>query len=789
MSYSSRLWPLAAILLAAPVAHAQEDVPVTADIPPPSEAPDTELRRETITVTARRVEENLQDVPIPISVLSADLLADTGSFNVGRLKELIPSLQFYSTNPRNTAVNIRGIGAPFGLTNDGLDAGVGFYVDGVFQARPAATTLDFIDVAQVEVLRGPQGTLFGKNTTAGAINITTRKPTFQPETDVELSYGNLGFTQAKASVSGPLAEHVAARLSFSGTRRDGTLYNTTEQGDLNTLDNLGLRGALLFAPSDALSITLAGDYTRQRPEGYALVPVSVAPTLRNPNRQYAAIAADLGYAPPSFNPFDRLTDADTRHKSNQDIGGLSLTAEWDVGPGTLTAITAWRYWDWDPSSDRDFIGLPITTISANPSEQRQWTQELRYAGDISPDLGFVIGAFGFHQTIDSTGNQEQGAAAARWLLNPASPGADTPGLLDGYGQTSDISSENTSAALFGQLEWRVTDRLRLLPGLRLNYDKKSVDYDAEVYGGLQTTDPVLIALQRSILSPLAYATETDDTNISGQLTAAYELTDTLNAYATYATGFKSVGLNLGGIPNDASGQPVLDAATVKPEDVRHVEVGLKAQPLPGLTANITAFNTEISDYQTQVVNAQVGVLRGYLANADKVRVRGVEFDGNLTVNDHLTLYTALAWTDGKYVSFTDAPPPIEGTGGPQVVDISGSRLPGISEWAGSLGGEFTTPGRFLGRDGDAFAAVDTSFRSDFSSSPSESRYMTVDGYALVNGRVGFRATDDWSVYLWARNLLDEDYFELLAAQPGSSGLIVGQPGDPRTWGITLTATF
>ena len=159
---------------------------------------------EAVVVTARRVEEVAQEVPIPVSVVSGDLVADAGAFNVNRLKELIPTVQFYSTNPRNSAINIRGLGAPFGLTNDGIEPGVGLYIDGVFYARPASATLDFLDVERIEVLRGPQGTLFGKNTTAGAINVTTRKPSFTPATDFELNYGNLGFVQAKASITGPL---------------------------------------------------------------------------------------------------------------------------------------------------------------------------------------------------------------------------------------------------------------------------------------------------------------------------------------------------------------------------------------------------------------------------------------------------------------------------------------------------------------------------------------------------------------------------------------------------------
>ena len=741
---------------------------------------------EGVVVTARRVEEQVQEVPIPVSVLSGELVASAGAFNVNRVKELIPTVQFYSSNPRNSAVTIRGIGSPFGLTNDGIEPGVGLYIDGVFYARPAAATLDFLDVAQVEVLRGPQGTLFGKNTTAGAINVTSKRPNFTPEANVEVAYGSYNFVQTKASVSGPLGNTVAARVSFSGTGREGFVYNTGTQTDTNTLNNLGFRGQVLIAPSKTLVINASVDHTRQRPEGYAQVVAGVVPTLRPANRQYPQIAADLGYTPPSVNAFDRLTDTDTSWQSNQDLGGGSVTIDWTVGPGRVTSSTAYRYWQWDPSNDRDFIGLPVTSISAAPSKQHQWTQEVRYAGAVSPRLNLVTGIFAFSQALDSNPSfkQEQGSAAARFLLAPSAAAA-TPGLLDGYGFDQFLRFRNVSAAAFGQLEWLITDRLRVLPGLRFNYDEKDVDFNQTVYGGLQTTDPVLVALKLSVLAPQAYTADVDDTNTSGQLTVAYKVSPSVNAYGTYSTGFKSVGLNLNGVPTDALGNPVLSAATVKPEDVHHVEFGVKTEPHPGITANFTVFNTGIKDYQTQVVNAQVGVLRGYLANAEKVRVRGAEFDGNARINQRLSFYGALAYTDGIYVSFPDAPPPLEDTGGPQVKDISGSVLPGISKWALTFGGEYNQPATVLGQRGEFFGAVDTSYRSEFSSSPSASRYLIVDGYGLINARAGFRWSAGWSVFLWSRNLLDKNYFEFLTAQPGNSGLYVGLPGDPRTVGLTV----
>ena len=666
---------------------------------------------------------------------------------------------------------------------------MGLYIDGVFYSRPASATLDFLDVEQVEVLRGPQGTLFGKNTTAGAINVTTRKPSFTPGSEVELNYGNFGYVQAKASVTGPLFKNVAGRLSFSGTQRDGVLLNTATGDDVNDLNNLGVRGQVLYAPSDRLAVTLAFDHTRQRPKGYTQVVAGVAPTLRPANRQYPQIAADLGYTAPSFNAFDRVTDVDTPMRSYQSLGGTSLNIDFKLGPGRVTSTTAYRFWDWKPSNDRDFIGLPVTSISAAPSYQTQWTQEVRYAGG-SRRFNYVTGVFVFDQNLDSDPSfkQEQGSAAARFLLAPT-PAAATPGLLDGYGFNQYLQYDNVSAAGYGQLEWRITDRLRVLPGLRLNYDSKKVNFDQQIYGGLQTTDPVLIALQQSVLAPQAYTADVDDTNLSGQFTGAYRIARSVNTYATYATSFKSVGLNLNGVPADALGRPILSAATVKPEDVKHFEAGVKTEPFPGVTANFSVFNTGIEDFQTQVVNASVGVLRGYLANAEKVRVRGVEFDGSARFGPHVSVYASGAFTDGKYVTFTDAPPPLEETGGPQVKDVSGSNLPGISGQAISFGGEYVAHGSVMSRPGEFFGAFDASYRSSFSSSASASTYLIVDGYSLVNVRAGFRATEGWTLSVWARNLFNKDYVDLLSAAPGNTGLYVSQPGDPRTFGVTLRLTF
>lgn len=744
-----------------------------------------------VVVTSRRRRELLQEVPIPVSVVSGALAEESGAFNVNRLKEMVPTVQLYSSNPRNTGLSIRGLGTTFGLTNDGIDPGVGFYVDGVYYARTAATTLDFIDVEQIEVLRGPQGTLFGKNTVAGAFNVTTRKPTFTPEGRAELSYGNYGFIQAKASISGPLGEHWAARVSFSGTQRDGLIYNVATQKRVNDLNNLGFRGQLLYEPSDNLQILLAGDLTRQRPDGYAQVFAGVAPTQRAEYRQFEQIIADLHYELPSRNPFDRIIDHDTPWRSGQDLGGISANVDVKVGPGTLTSTTAWRFWNWNPSNDRDFTGLQGLALSQAPSRHDQWSQEVRWAGNLSTSLSAVVGVFAFGQQLnaDPAHTEESGRDQWRFAQNSQSELWQTPGLFEGYGIKSYPSMKTFSGAIFAQVDWAITPRLRLLPGIRLNYDDKSVNFRRETYGGLQTDDPDLLALKNTVYSDQAFEANIDDTNLSGQLTLAFKASDKINTFATFSTGFKPVGLNLGGLPN-ANGQPMLELAVIQPESVRHYEVGVKAQPTRNISLGLTVYNTDVSDYQAQVQAADLSVNRGYLANAEKVRVRGVEFDGTVRFNSFFSLYGSLAYTDGNYVRFTNAPPPLEETGGPTFKDVSGGQLPGISEWAASFGGESATrTTSFLGQEGEFVLAVDGFSRSSFSSNPSPSAYLIVEGYTLLNGRAGFRAAEGVSLYLWVRNAFDKDYFEQLLPGAGNAGHYAGVLGDQRTYGVTLRYIF
>ncbi len=815
---------------AAEGAAAEDDAAATAAATATAQTDDDEVSRgDIIIVTARRRQETAQEVPVAISVIRGDSIEATGNFNVVKLQQLAPTLQVYTTNPRNTSVNIRGLGVPYGLTSDGFEQGVGIYVDDVYNSRVAAATFDFLDVDQVEVLRGPQGTLYGKNTTAGAINITTNQPTFDFEGRAEVTVGNLNYRQAKAAVSGPLTDKIAARIAIATTSRRGTLFNTRTDRWINEQDNLGLRGQLLFQPNEDLSITLAGDYSQQDPECCGTAFVRVGTTQRALNRQYDAVIARLqaanpgyNYIVPSRNVYDRLTDIDAPLQAGNIIGGASLRVKWDVGPGTFTSITAWRFWDWKPQNDRDFTGASVVSASNNPSQQDQYSQEFRYnyEGDT---VDFVVGLFGFKQRIDTQGLERQGIDATRYSLAPSTDPNNVynrPEVLNGLTANNTQYLKADSAALYGQVSYKLTPELTIQPGIRVNYDKKEGFYQRVVTTGAgqviascapsATAGNAVLTAQCGVYQPQLTQPSVSDWNFSYDINVNYKVAPDVLAYATYAKSFKTVGINQNGLPLDSNNQPVLSASTVKPESVDHFEIGIKTQFLNRLaTFNLTAFRTEIKNFQATVNGGQFGTVRGYLANAEKVVSQGIEADFKIRASDRFTAYANGAYTDAKYDKFTSAPCPPELSGGtfqpanttpdysqpgvpgalsPRQCDISGQRLPGVSKYAFSYGAEANVPVTLLAKDGQIYFGVDGNYRSHWNSNASPSIYTDVKGYALTNFRVGFRG-DGIDVFGWVRNAFDVNYIETLQVAPGNVGLIAGQPGDPRTWGGTIKVSF
>jgi len=746
---------------------------------------------ESVVVTARLRPEDAQTVPVSLSVVSGNALTVTRTDNPQQLQYLVPSLNYGSPNPRNTSYTIRGLGSSvvaIAQSNDGLEPGVGFYVDGVYHARPATAAFDFTDIERVEVLRGPQGTVFGKNSTAGAISIITRAPSFDFETRGELSGGDFGYFQAKGYVTGPISQDVALRLSGAITQRGGVLTNNFLRDRDNDIGTLALRGELLYQPSNDFHLRVSADYTQFLSHCCTQTYVTVGQTLKPAARQFPAMAAALNYTPPSTNPYARVADIDAALAVNTNEGGLTANADWNLGAVTLTSITGWRWWNWDAANDRDYTSIPVQLLQHIPSYQRQMSQEFRIASNGSNTIDYVAGLYWFYQRITGTPITGYGPQAAFWLIGPA-PTTPT-NLLDGY-RTDGFTRFNTfSYAAFGEATWNITNDLSVTGGIRYTYEDKDGSYTSDVSGGLATTNTTLINAKLSILRPQSYTATVSDGSPSGRGTISYQIADGIMAYGTYSRASKSGGINMSGLPLNPSNLPALSAAVIKPEQNTTWEVGFKTRLLEDhLLVNIDGFDTTVRDFQANVVDTGPGALRGYLANIDKVRVQGVEMDSNFVVDEHLSGHFSTTYSAGKYASYPNGPCPLEQIAtATTVCNLSGRPLSGLPVWSLSAGGEYNYPVTLLDEAGQIYLHGEYSYRSKTYGDPSDSRYTLMPGYSLLNTSLGLR-DGPWDFSFWVRNLTNEHYLQNVTVQAGNSGLVAGTPGDPRMAGVTLRASF
>ncbi|MBC2665218.1 TonB-dependent receptor [Novosphingobium flavum] len=741
-----------------------------------------------LVVTARRREESAETVPLAMTVVGTDSLTRTYTVNTAGLSQLVPTLNYSSPNPRNTSYTIRGLGSSvlaISSANDGLEPGVGYYVDQVYHARNATAAFDFADVDQVEVLRGPQGTLFGKNTTAGVIQVTTRAPEFVFGANAEVSAGNAGFLQAKASVTGPLVDDTLAfRLSGQDSKRGGVIYNTRLGRWQNGVETRTLRGQLLFRSGADFSFRLIGDWADFRGECCTQVYVRVAPTLKPAAQQYAALAAGQNYTVPSTNPYDRLTDIDARLNVATSEGGVSGIAEWHAGSATLTSVSAWRFWNWMVDNDRDYSGLAIQTTQRIPSRHDQFSQELRIASNGKQRLEYVGGLYFLTQKITGRPTSIYGPLATYWLLAPSA--TRTSALLDGYGSVGDTRFTAETIGVFGEVTWHLLPRLAATGGLRNTYESKDGSYLSVTSGGLAGTT-ALANDQQSILRAQSYTASVSDGSLSGRANLAWTLRDGVMAYVSYAKAAKSGGINMSGLPVDSTGAPVQGTAVVRPERNTTWEAGLKTQLLnKALTFNIDAYHVAVTDYQANVVDTVApAALRAYLANIPKVVVKGVEIDAALALGTRFTLRAAGSWAHGRYADYPKGPCPIEQIGsGTASCNLTGKALSGLPEWSGSLGGQYAAPLPLAGHSGSLVLNADVSARTSTYADASASAYMIIAGYSVVNASIGWRG-ERVEIDLFARNLFNRNYMQNLTAQTGNSGLIVGTPGDPRIIGVTL----
>ncbi|WP_375395579.1 TonB-dependent receptor [uncultured Sphingomonas sp.] len=741
-----------------------------------------------ITVTARYRTESVQKVPIAVTTLDGGKIDEQGAFNLKQVVQQLPSLNIQGISGRNQTITIRGIGTNAGGTNDGLEQGAGLYIDGVYRPRTGSVITDLMDIDSIQLLRGPQGTLFGKNTVAGAIDIRTREPVFENEARGELSYGNYNYLRGYGSIDTTIGDDIAFRASYLHTQRDGLIYNTRYNQAWDDLDNNAGRLDIVYKPSADFKLRVIADFSSQNGNvGFQSVTQVLPTTLANGTqvRGFYARSADVGYVPIAIDPFARAVDLDSSQHDKMPSWGVQARADWTTGGVTLTSITAYRNWKWLPNYDGDQIGANVLTQSSVVTHQQQFSQEIRAASRGAQTIDFTGGLYFFWQKADDLQETGYGRDASAWLTTANTPTATVSTLpsaaLNGLFAYAHVVPATYSYAGYGQATWNIASAFRLTAGLRYTYEHKTGLYDGYAGGTpapIASFDPALqatVAARRGALVPLGnYDVANNTGNLSGTVIAAYDVSAAVHGYASYSRGYKSPGINL---VAPATGIDIF----VKPEQVDAYEIGLKSRLLGGRAElNLAAFWSDVADYQANFVNTAVIPVVSYITNVGKLRSRGVEFDARATPLDGLTLTAAGAYDDAYYVSYKNAPTPYL-TSYLGVVDLSGQPASGAPKWSLTGSAEYVMKGSAV----DFYAGGDESYRSSFFAAVNLDPFSRVAGYTLTGLHAGIRKPDArWDVSVWVRNLFDKDYYNTRAVS-AQFGVVLAALGEPRTFGLTL----
>ncbi|WP_457882944.1 TonB-dependent receptor [Pseudomonas aeruginosa] len=751
-------------------APAEEAPPLASSVP---DKADTALGK--VTVTARRREEDSQKVPTPITVLGGETLEAQRISRVQDLQQVLPSVNVAYIHARQSSVAVRGIGN--NPASDGLEGSAGIYLDNVYLGRPGMAVFDLLDIEQLELLRGPQGTLFGKNTTAGVLNISTRAPTFTAERTVEVSGGQDGYFQGRGTVSGPLGETLAGRLSAYRTRDDGYIKNIHDDNYLNGGERQGARGQLLFEPNEDFSLRWIADYNEEDSSNGSMVVYGGA-------ERFWQRAALVG-ASPLRDPQRRKVNINGRQHVSVHQGGSSLEANWNLAGGyRLTSISAYRYWHFTPANDEQ---LNVSAINDTGVEvhDRQFSQEIRLASPTGGAFDYVVGAYAFRQNLGNKTFTSYGPLADLYLL-----GANLGALNDTYSKANG-KIETDSFALFAQGTWHLTERLDFTAGLRGTYEEKNAKVErfaplggAAVGGvGAAVRNGQLGAYDSGDLSQYNFAP-------SALLSLSYQFSDDLLGYASLSHGEKSGGVNLavGSAPSAGA-----DSLLVGPERANDAELGLKSTLFDRrLLLNANLFWTGIHGYQATTLYQAPGStqLVQVLANAGSVRSRGLEFEATALPLRGLTLNFNGSYNDVTYLSFKDAPCPAEVStrpGAPSSCDLTGQRVVGASKWIANLNGEYRwrLDDRF-----QPYVSASYAYRSAAEGTLDNSDLSKIDGYALVNLAAGLRSDlgdGQLDTSVWLKNAFDKDYY--LSAFASINGSYTASVGQPRTLGVSLRYDF
>lgn len=698
-----------------------------------------------IVVTAQKRAERLQDVPVAVSAVTGDALQAANFVNLADIRFLAPAVQFSDSNTtRGQGFQVRGIGTS--TFSEGIEQSVGVVVDGVALGRPGMSVGDLVDVERVEVLRGPQGMLFGKNASAGLITVTTRNPTGQLEGRGRISYGTGDELRLEGVANLPLAAGTALRLVGFFNRRDGYIENVADGSRLNGRKEYGFRGKLLFEPTERLNILLAADWMKRDSTCCTFVLRSAVP-----GSFLATQAVANGIVPGPRNVRTAL-DGDTFLAQKQ-YGG-SGEINYDLGGDyRLTLLTAYREWQEADNFDSDLTTTDGLDINGAYVEQSQFSQELRLTSPKGETFDFVAGAYYFSQSVNARFPQAG-------TLGVALP----PGTL--FSRDTRVKIDTRNFALFGQANLHPFEDFTLIAGARYTNDDLTLDYDRQSFPG---------QLMWPGLTPLTFSDEKNEAdNFSWRLGAQYNLAPDIMTYFTASRGYKGPGFT--GFSDYRRSFPT----QVAPEIPTSFEVGFKSTLLNRrLIFNVAAFTTDFRDFQAQVFDLTITPGAFRVANAGKLRTRGIEMDFTARPFTGFTLNGSAAYVDAYYVSFRNVAcyrgqtaatgcVPVAPGSTTLVTDASGNPLANSPKYSFALAASYETP---IGNDVDAFANANYSYRSKVNYTAQQDPGAVQKGYGLVGGQIGVRDADDrWSVGLFVRNLFDKHFVSSIgAAAFGAAG--------------------
>ncbi|MDZ4372783.1 MAG: TonB-dependent receptor [Phenylobacterium sp.] len=751
-----------------------------------AQAQTAEAQLEELVVTAQKRAENVQDVPLSITALSGRDLEAANVTNFRELTAMVPALRMEgSNNTRNTTVSLRGIGNSG--NNPGIEYSVGVFLDGVYLPGLSVLQGDLVDIQSVEVLRGPQGTLYGRNTPVGAINIITREPQAEPEGMASVGLGNYDQRHAKGYLGGALSEDLSARASFWLRDRDGFARNLATGGRVNDMSGGGGRLRALWRPNDDTKIDLVGHYSIVRSKGG--VADAINPTgpggVASPG--FLAATAALGYNFQNFTTGDFVVQADDVTNDKAISYGASVTGAFELPGGhSLTSITAWdvNIGGADPYS-ADALPQNVAKL-VERGEIESFSEELRLSSPTGGFLEYIAGLYLYRQTYDFWSTVTVGPDANRLLPLPAAAGGPQRFQV-GDRMRSEADLKTRSTALFGTTRFNFTERWRASLGVRYVWEKK----DGVIN---HTNSPGTNAAFQALFGPNPIgAVERSEEKFTWLISTQYDLTPDIMAFASVSTGYKAGGFNA---RRQAPSAPV----QFEPESSIDYQLGLKSQLLDRrLRLNLTLFNMVLSDFQESILNpvTRSGFLTG---NAGERRVRGLEGDFAAVVGPHLRFSGGLTYLDAEFTDYTIGPcsagRPANGSL-PNTCSFNGLTPVSSPKWKFNLAGDYARP---IADDLMFNARLEVQHTSEMLLDAALDPRSRQKAVTLLNGSLSIGAeARGWSTRLWVKNLTDEHYFQRIGGIPlapmvstGGTGGAEGFHGyyaEPRTYGLEVTYRY